>query len=231
MNERTRVANVSDWLWSAMSHNPEALLLLAAGGVLLMRKSAPSRTGTGVERATHAYDADRRSGADQSSLLDRAGSAAESIGAVTSSYAHETGRTASEGSAYIMRQAQTTFHSGLDRVLHDQPLIVALGGLAAGAVVAAFLPGSSFEKQTLGALGEQITEEVVRVGDQLKETASKAAGTLKTAVQEQSLGPEGLKKTVSDVTEVIRDSMSDETQRQASKPGSSGRPGGRDRGE
>jgi len=216
MNERTRVANVSDWLWSAMSHNPEALLLLAAGGVLLMRKGAPSRTETGVERATHAYDADRRSGADQFSLVDRAGSAAESIGAFTSNYAQEARRTASEG----LHQAQTTFQTGLDRVLHDQPLMVALGGLAAGAVVAAVLPGSNFEKQTLGPLREQINEEALRVGDRLKETASKAAGTLKTAVQEQSLGSDGLKKTASDVTEVIRDSMPGETQRQVPKPGS-----------
>jgi len=216
MNERTQTANVSNWLWGAMSRNPEGLLLLAAGGVLLMRKGAPSRTETGVERATHAYDADRRSGADQFSLVDRAGSAAESIGAFTSNYAQEARRTASEG----LHQAQTTFHTGLDRVLHDQPLMVALGGLAAGAVVAAVLPGSNFERHTLGPLGERINEEAVRVGDQLKETASKAAGTLKTAVQEQGLGPEGLKKTASDVTEVIRDSMPGETQRQVPKPGS-----------
>lgn len=216
MNERTQVANVSNWLWGAMSRNPEGLLLLAAGGVLLMRKGIPSRTGTGIERVTHAYDADRTSGADQSSLVDQAGSAAESIGAFTSNYAHEARRTASEG----LHQAQTTFHTGLDRVLHDQPLMVALGGLAAGAVVAAVLPGSNFERHTLGPLGERINEEAVRVGDQLKETASKAAGTLKTAVQEQGLGPEGLKKTASDVTEVIRDSMPGETQRQVPKPGS-----------
>jgi hypothetical protein len=226
MNERTQTANVSNWLWGAMSRNPEGLLLLAAGGVLLMRKGAPSRTETGVERATHAYDADRRSGADQFSLVDRAGSAAESIGAFTSNYAQEARRTASEG----LHQAQTTFQTGLDRVLHDQPLMVALGGLAAGAVVAAVLPGSNFEKQTLGPLREQINEEALRVGDRLKETASKAAGTLKTAVQEQSLGSDGLKKTASDVTEVIRDSMPGETQRQAPKPGPSG-PGDRDRGE
>lgn len=221
MNVRTQVAKVSDGLWDAIRHNPEGLLLLAAGGVLLMRKSAASRTAIG-ERVTHADDADSRSRANQSGPLDRAGSAVESVGAFTSNYAHEAGRAVSEGSAYIMRQAQTTFHTGLDRVLHDQPLMVALGGLAAGAVVAAVLPGSNFEKQTLGPLGEQISEEASRVGDQLKETASKAAGTLNAAVQEHSLDPEGLKKIASEVTEVIRDSMPGETPPSA-RPGDWGR--------
>lgn len=230
MNERTQVGKVSDWLWGTMRENPEGLLLLAAGGVLLMRKTASSGSGSG-NRTAHAHAAGIKSEANQSSLLDRAGSAAESIGTVASNYAHDARRTASEGSAYVMHQAQTTFQTGLDRVLHDQPLMIALGGLAAGAAVAAIFPGSNFEKQTLGPLGEQITEEASRVGDQLKETASKAAGTLKTAVQEHSLNPEGLKKIASEVTEVIRDSMPGEPQRQAAKAAAPARPGNWGRGE
>jgi hypothetical protein len=37
-------AGMSDWLLGSVRKNPEGLLLLAAGAVLLMRKSTPSRT-------------------------------------------------------------------------------------------------------------------------------------------------------------------------------------------
>ena len=220
MNERTQLANATDGLWRAINENPEGLLLLAAGGVLLMRRSAVSRTGMG-NRPTHTHDAERSSRMNRSGLLDEAGSAVESIGDFTSNYAREASRTASEGSAYVMRQA----HTGLNRVLQDQPLAVALAGLAAGAAVAAVLPGSDFEKQALGPLGEQISDEASRVGGQFKETASKVAGTLKTAVQEHSLDPEGLKKIASEVTGVIRDNMASESQRSGSKSETSDRPG------
>jgi hypothetical protein len=220
MNERTRLAKVSDGLWRAIKDNPEGLLLLAAGGVLLMRKSAPLGTRMG-NRVTHAYDPNGSGRISRSGLLDQAETAAESIGALTSNYAREAGRTASEGSAYVMRQA----HTGLDRVLQEQPLTVALAGLAAGAAVAAVLPGSDCEKQTLGPLAEQISDEASRVGNQFKETASKAAGTLKTAVQEHSLDPEGLKKVASEVTGVIRDNLPGESERSTPKPNTAGRPG------
>ena len=39
--------NTSDWLLGAMKKNPEGLLLLAAGAVLLMRKTG----GLGLSRA------------------------------------------------------------------------------------------------------------------------------------------------------------------------------------
>jgi hypothetical protein len=227
MNERSQLGKAGGGLWGAIRDNPEGLLLLAAGGILLMRKSIPSSIGAG-KRVAHAHDGDR--GSKTPDLTDQVASAAESIGAFTSNYAREAGRTASEGSAYVVRQAQT----GLDRVLHDQPLIVALAGLAAGAAVAAVLPSSDFEKQTLGPLGEQISDEAARVGDQFKDTASKAAGTLKAAVHEHGLDPDGLKKIASEVTGVIRDSVAGESQRvagESQRPGAkldtSARPGGR----
>jgi hypothetical protein len=220
MNEQTQVANAGGWLWSAVANNPEGLLLLAAGVVLLMRKSAPAATRVG-ERSRQPYDIDRRTGPDLSSLGAQAGYAAESIEASATKYAREASRATTEGTNYIMRQAQAIFGSGLDRALNEQPLLVALGGFAAGAALAAVLPTSNVEKQALGPMGAQFSEEASRFGDQLKDTASKAAGTLKTAVQEHGLGADGVKKIVSDVTDVVREGMQAPPQRQASKPTSS----------
>ena len=226
MNERSQVSKASDWLWGAVANNPEGLLLLAAGGVLLMRKSAQAG-GRARGRATQSYDAHRRSGTSGSSLREEGESALESIAGSTSNYAREATRAASEGAAALIGQAQSTFSSGLDRALDDQPLLVALGGLAAGAAIAAVLPTTNLERQALGPFGEQFSEEASRLGGQLKKTASKAAGTLKSGVQEHSLDPDGVKKIVSEVTEVVRDGMQGDRERQASAPNSSSRAGER----
>jgi hypothetical protein len=106
-----------------------------------------------------------------------------------------------------MAQTEATYAAGLNRVLDGQPLIVPLAGLAAGAAVAALFPSTGFERQALGPLGEQITEGASQVGSRLKKTAFKAAGTLKDAVDEHGLDPEGLKNIATEVTDVIRDGM------------------------
>lgn len=216
MNERGQVAKLSDWLWTAVADNPEGLLLLAAGGVLLMRKGSPAGR-SAAKPSRPAHDNGRNSRADLSSVGAKAGHAAESFADSATEYAREATRATTEGANYVMRQAQATFGKGLDRALHEQPLLAALGGLAAGAAIAAAFPTTDVEKQALGPMGAQFKEEASRFGEQLKDTASKAAGTLKTAVQEHGLDAEGMKKIVSEVTEVVRDGMDTQPKQQLSK--------------
>ena len=93
-----------------------------------------------------------------------------------------------------MDQAQSTFQSTMNRVLQDQPLVVALAGMAAGAAVAAAFPTTDFEKGTLGPLGEQVSDAASRMGEQFKEATVKAGEKLKNVVDEKGLNvrwPEG----------------------------------------
>jgi hypothetical protein len=117
-----------------------------------------------------------------------------------------------------MDKAQQTFGSSTARLLDDQPLLIAIGGFAAGALMAAAFPTSDLEKQTFGPIGEQFSEEASRFGGQLKETASKAAGTLKTATQEHIFEPDGVKKIVTEVTEAVREGMRGEPRRENANP-------------
>jgi hypothetical protein len=207
MTDRNQLSKAGEWISTAVANNPEGLLLLAAGGVLLMRRSGAARGSMGLPKR-----AQEQISKATESLFDQAGDVTDSIASSTSDYARSAGRAASDGSARIMRQAQETLGSGLHRALRDQPLLVALGGLAAGAAIAAILPRSDLEQQALGPIGEQIGEEVSRVGDQVKQTATKAASTLRTAVRENGLDPDGIKKAVSEVTEVVRDGIKGEPQ-------------------
>jgi hypothetical protein len=235
MNGTDQFGKVGEWVRTAVVNNPEGLLLLAAGGVLLMRKAPAGGGGSrarsdGTRAAHYSRNAQRSRDAGGSNVLDGARSAAESVAASASNYASEAGRLATESSAYVVDKAQATFGSSFNRMLDSQPLLVAVGGFAAGAAFAAVLPASELEKQTLGPIGEQISGEASRFGDQLEETASKAAGTLKSSAQEHILEQDGVRKIVAEVTDVVREGLGG-AHGQGSNPGSSsGEPSGENKG-
>jgi hypothetical protein len=75
----------------------------------------------------------------------------------------------------------------IERIIHDQPMAVALAGLAAGAAVAAAFPPSQVERATLGEAGRRLTGSATGVGERLTEAASAAGQRLKTAVVTDTL--------------------------------------------
>ena len=176
--------NTSDWLLGAMKKNPEGLLLLAAGAVLLMRKTGglgssnamSQRSGISRNVTKAAAGAKEYAAGAKDYAADVAERAKQTVGSVASSaseYADQARRTVSRQSERVMDQAQSTFQSTMNRVLQDQPLAVALAGMAAGAAVAAAFPTTDFEKETLGPLGEQVSDAANRMGEQFKEATVK----------------------------------------------------------
>jgi hypothetical protein len=124
-----------------------------------------------------------------------------------------------EQSERVMQNAQSAVQGTLERVLKDQPLMVALAGLAAGVVVAAAFPATDFEKETLGPVGEQVSDAASRVGDQLKEAALNAKDTLKSAVEERGLNADGLKDVATEVAQAFGSTMKGETAKTPREPG------------
>jgi len=215
--------STSDWLVGAVKKNPEGLLLLAAGAVLLMRKAggmgstnAPNAMG---QRSSHfrsdgftkaASGAKEYAAGARDYAADVAERAKQTVGSVASSaseYADQARRTVSRQSERVMDQAQSTVQNTINRVLQDQPLVVALAGMAAGAAVAAAFPTTEFEKGTLGPLGEQVSDAANRVSEQLKEATVKAGEKLKNVADEKGLNPSGLKDVASEVAGAFSGSM------------------------
>jgi hypothetical protein len=217
--------NTSDWLLSAMKKNPEGLLLLAAGAVLLMRKtgglglsnamsSGLSQNGGFTKAAAGAKEyvagAKEYAAGAKDYAADVAERAKQTVGSAASSaseYADQARRTVSRQSERVMDQAQSTFQSTMNRVLQDQPLMVALAGMAAGAAVAAAFPTTDFEKETLGPLGEQVSDAANRMGEQFKEATAKAGEKLKNVVDEKGLNVGGLKDVASEVAGAFSGSL------------------------
>jgi hypothetical protein len=143
----------------------------------------------------------------------------ESGASSASEYAGQARRVVGERSERIAQNAQSVVQGTMDRVLQDQPLMIAIAGVAAGVAVAAAFPATDFEKQTLGPVGEQVTDAAGRVGDQLKEAAFNASDTLKTVAAERGLNAEGLKDVASEVAQAFGSTMKGEAAKSSREPG------------
>jgi hypothetical protein len=239
------------WLMDTARRNPEGLLLLAAGCALLLR-SGGSRTeiGTSVtssqsrstqrgregfargandaanfasEASNHASDAANYATDMKDKVSDTVSDYAQSV----SDYASETGRVVAERSQDFARQARTSVESGFNSMLREQPLMVALAGLAAGAAVAAVFPATEIEKRTIGAAGEAMADAAEKAKDNVMEAAGQAGARLKSAADERGLNAEGLKDLAAEVADAFTDSMAGkggnhESATTVPKPGPSG---------
>jgi len=109
----------------------------------------------------------------------------------------------------------------ISRVLQEQPLALAVVGLAAGAAVAAALPTTAAERRTLGQAGERISEAAESLGQNFTQAASKAGEKLMSAAEERGLNADGLKEVASDVAGTFGSALSgDQTSRTGQSSGS-----------
>jgi hypothetical protein len=103
---------------------------------------------------------------------------AKEFTASTGEYVESAGQVVVDQSSQIAERTR----GAIERIIQDQPMAVALAGLAAGAAVAATFPPSRVERATLGEAGRRLTDSATGLGERLTEAASAAGDRLKTAV-------------------------------------------------
>jgi hypothetical protein len=242
-SETDTYSQAADWLMGTARRKPEALLLLAAGCCLLMRSGgnssakaashsrygedseryqsqpSPSDIGRASSNVREGLSRAADSATDYASQIkDRVSDTASSYAQSISEFADDTRRNVSERSARLKRQAQSTLQSGMDRVLRDQPLAVAMAGLAAGAAVAAVFPSTGIEDRTFGGAREALTEAAGKAGERVVEAAGKAGERLKSAAEERGLTSEGLKELAGEVTDTFTNAVSGKPEDQGGAP-------------
>jgi hypothetical protein len=230
-SERDTTSQAADWLMGTARRNPEALLMLAAGACLLMRGggSTPARTtvrshGDARER-DYSSDAARRArntaagmregvsrAADSatdyaSDVKERISDAASGYADTVSEFADDARRAITERSERWQREARSQLRGGMERVLREQPLAVAVAGFAAGAAVAALFPSTKLESQAFGGAREALADAAGKAGERVMDAAGKAGERLKDAADERGLSTEGLKKMASEVTDTFTSEM------------------------
>lgn len=169
MNYERTASNAGSWLMDTARRNPEALLVVAAGCALLMRggsswfRAAESRfeewDDDEDEEETNGHRSPRgTSGVEDeadgllsgvteqaSEFVSRMAESVSDTAAAATDYAYESGREFSENVSRWSGQAR----SAAGTVLEEQPIAVAVLGLAAGAALAAVLPRTEVEDRAL----------------------------------------------------------------------------------
>jgi len=210
-----------DWILNSIKRNPEGLLLLAAGAVLMMRNSSSRSTAADspISRDSIVADgpasnlADAVSGSARRTLQEAASYAsaasdgardametAKSYASSTADYAGQARRKVQEQSDRVVRQTKTVAQS----VLQNQPLAIVAAGLAAGAALAAAFPPTEIEKEAL----EPVSAAAGRFGEQVKQAAAKAGEKLKSAADERGLHGEGFKEVAGEVVDTFKATLS-----------------------
>jgi hypothetical protein len=199
------------WLINAIKDNPEGLLLLAGGCALLLRSGRAGRSDqpqagaapweqagstqpmqAGPEGVARAVDRAR----------EYASTAGQTVADRTRDLTSKTGEYVQSARDSIVRESEQLANRTKDRIkriIREQPLAVAIAGLAAGAAVAATFPPSSAERATLGEAGRRLTDVAGTAGERLSEAASEAGKRLRTAVEEKGLGKDSLTEVARDV--------------------------------
>jgi hypothetical protein len=223
MQSRPSLGGGGEWIFNAIKRNPEGLLLLAAGVVLMMRTNSPQTSqapATGFT-SSRTMDESSKSAAqvgdtlrvDPSSSYASMASdtarqtmdAAKSYASSAGEYADQAKRMVGEQSDRVLRQTQSMAQG----VLQNQPLAIVAAGLAAGVALAAAFPSTELEKETLGPVGDRVSKAAEHFGDQIKQATSKAGEKLKSAAEERGLHTEGLKEVAGEVVDVFKESMTD----------------------
>jgi predicted aconitase len=96
---------------------------------------------------------------------------------------------------------------GVGRMVKEQPFAVAALGFAAGAAVAAFLPPTRAERDTLRPLGQAAADAAAAGLDQIKGAASATGEQLKDAAQRRGLSAEGIKDMAREATQTFTDKL------------------------
>ena len=211
-------SRTADWLLQTLTRNPEGLLLLGAGCALLFRsgrssqQSQPARTYHGFEneQREQAQSSAREWADGASRVADSARAAGKAVSdtaagyaAAATEYAQDTGQQVLEQSRRMADQAQSTVQS----LVREQPLAVALAGIAAGAAVAAAFPATRWERRTLGPAGRQISDAAQTAAqtarERITEATSAAGERLMSAAQQGGLNAEGLKQVAREVAGAV----------------------------
>jgi hypothetical protein len=224
------LGNGGEWILNIIKRNPEGLLLLAAGAVLMMRTAASQSSRAASTDAAYGYTRGPAESASKvaetvTDTLNRTVGAASSYASTVSDtarqtmdaaksyassaaeYADQARRATGEQSDRVVRAARNSAQA----VLQNQPLAIVAAGLAAGAAIAAALPPTELERETLGPVGDQMSKAAERVGDQLRQATAKAGEKLQSAAQERGLHTEGLKEVAGEVADTFKASMRGES--------------------
>lgn len=228
------IASTAERMLESAKRNPEGVLLLAAGAALLLRRTGVVgtwrsgrsnghyRNGSQERARQSAGEAGEEDiGARAQDMAGAArGYASDIAGRVTRSaedmagYTSDMARAAVDRSSRIAHDTGATVRGAMDRMLEEQPLTLALFGLAAGAILASALPATGMERSALGPMGKKLNDAAGEAGERLKKSASRVGERLTEMADEHGLNAKGLREGVREVAQTFSEEMTTDSQDQ-----------------
>jgi hypothetical protein len=224
----TRNTDVGRGLLMAARNNPEGLLLLAAGAALLFRTARPGDSSRGQRRDKRRSSNDSRASGrwvdtEQISevvdgtrdyVADLGGQVSEAAASYATSatrYAGDMGHTVAMRSEQLYEDTTSTLGEATQRILRDQPLMVALAGLAAGAALATAFPRTEFEEKTLGPAGERVAEYAAEKAEELKDAGVEAGQRIKSSAEQRGFTADGMKDMAREAADAFTGALGGDT--------------------
>jgi hypothetical protein len=186
------LSQAGDRLLDAARRNPEALVILAAGAAMLLRRGNVygGNSNDDRSRGSRGQGRGRDGNGERGGIVETAGAAGEYVTdaagrivdtageyvSTLSDYADDSRRTVTRRISQLSESASrmgSRAQASAERMLQGQPVAVAAFGLATGAVVAAVLPRSEVERRTLVPAREALAEAASRAVETVKETAER----------------------------------------------------------
>ena len=174
----------------------------AASGV----KEAASVVGTTASNAAE------RLGEGASKAVTAAKDTAVGVGESVGDFADTALNATREEAAHLRDQARRVTHDMRDRAVklaEEQPLIVAVAGIAVGAILAAALPRTKIEDDLMGETSEAIKETAGQVASEqiakISSEADKVAEEIKETITEHGVTAKAAVNVVRDVGDSGRD--------------------------
>jgi hypothetical protein len=163
-----------------------------------------SETGQRVadSASTYASSLQRNLADGASAVSDYASEVGRNISeraSAVSDYAGDMGRSMADQAHRFSDGTRAAVESSFGYVLREQPLAIAVIGLAAGASLAALFPRTEVEAKAFRPAGEAIADTAAKVKNNLMESAGEAGERIKQRAAERGLNTEGLKEMAQEV--------------------------------
>jgi ElaB/YqjD/DUF883 family membrane-anchored ribosome-binding protein len=143
-------------------------------------------------------------------LSDKAGAISERASDYASSLSNQTtdwGRNVADEATRMSARAKSSLQSQADRLVREQPFAIAALGAAAGAAIAALLPPSDVERETLAPIRDAASDAVNMAADRVKGAVAATAEQLRDAAQQKGLTPDGVKDMARNATQTFGDTL------------------------
>jgi ElaB/YqjD/DUF883 family membrane-anchored ribosome-binding protein len=157
---------------------PLALTVVGLGWLMLSSRRDPAGHGV-VTRPGPSADTLAESARDAAAGLSGAASSVRESAARTSEKISQTTRAARERAQQVghaAREGADRIRSGVDRLVHEQPLALGAIGIAVGAILAASAPRTRQEDRLMGVASDRLKDSAKEGSERLLDEATAGQG-------------------------------------------------------